>query len=70
MKHPVQSRTVWLNTLIVVTGVSSYLAGNEVIVNYPRAVATLLIIQGLSNIALRFITKTGLDYGKRTENPA
>lgn len=59
-KHPKQSKTLWLNSLIVITGVSSYLAGNEVIVNYPRAVATLLIIQGIANIALRFVTVTGI----------
>lgn len=49
---------MWLNMLTVAVGVCGYLAGNEVIMDYPHAVAALVIAQGVLNIALRFVTST------------
>jgi hypothetical protein len=56
-KPLLKSKTMWINMLVVATGVCGYLAGNEIITDYPHAVATLIVLQGLLNIALRFVTK-------------
>ena len=56
-KSPLKSKTMWANMLLVATGVSGYLAGNDIIMQYPRAVAAFIVLQGLLNIALRIVTK-------------
>lgn len=48
---------MWANMLLVATGVSGYLAGNDIIMQYPHAVAAFIVLQGLLNIALRIVTK-------------
>lgn len=56
MKPVLKSKTVWVNMITVAVGICGYLAGNEVIIQYPHAVASLVVAQGLLNIALRFVT--------------
>lgn len=57
MKSCLKSKTMWANAATVAVGVCGYLAGNEIIMDYPHAVAGLIVAQGLLNIALRFVTK-------------
>ena len=59
-KSPLKSKTMWANIILVATGVSGYLAGNEIITQYPHAVAAFIVIQGLLNIVLRVVTKAPL----------
>jgi hypothetical protein len=56
MKSPVASKTLWLNGIILIAGVIGFIAGHEVIVDYPQAAAAMLAIQGALNIVLRFMT--------------
>jgi nitrate reductase gamma subunit len=55
-KPVIKSRTIWINCITVAVGICGFLAGHEVIMEYPNAVAALVVAQGLLNIALRFIT--------------
>lgn len=57
MKAIWKSKTVWANATTVAVGVCGYLAGNDVIMQWPHAVAILIVAQGLLNIFLRIITK-------------
>jgi hypothetical protein len=52
-----KSRTFWANATTVSVGLCGFLAGNEVIMQHPHAVAVLIVAQGLLNILLRFVTK-------------
>ena len=56
MKSPVKSRTLWLNAVILIAGVAGFIAGHDVIVDYPQAAAALIAVQGALNIVLRFLT--------------
>lgn len=50
-----KSKTVIVNSLTVVVGVLGYLAGHEVIAQYPEVVAGLISAVGVVNLALRFL---------------
>lgn len=51
-----QSRTVWVNAVTVMVGTVGFMAGHEVIQDYPSAVAALVALQGGLNVLLRFVT--------------
>lgn len=55
-KSVLASRTVWLNLLILAAGVVGFVAGHEVIAEYPQVVAILAAVQGGLNIILRLVT--------------
>lgn len=55
-KSVLTSRTVWLNLLILAAGVVGFVAGHEVIAEYPQVVAILAAVQGGLNIVLRLVT--------------
>lgn len=55
-KSVLTSRTVWLNLLILAAGVVGFVAGHEVIAEYPQVVAILAAVQGGLNIILRLVT--------------
>ena len=52
-----KSKTIIVNTLVVVAGTMTYLSGNEVIAQNPDIVAALVTAIGVINVALRFVTK-------------
>ncbi len=56
MKKWYQSKTVWVNVVAVLVGTVGYMAGNNVIQDYPSVVATLVALQGGLNVLLRFVT--------------
>lgn len=51
-----KSKTIVVNSLLVLGGVLGYLAGHEVIVAHPDWVAALVAISGVVNVILRFLT--------------
>jgi hypothetical protein len=55
-KSILKSKTFWANALVVVAGVATFLAGHEVIANYPAVVSILTVVVGGLNVALRFVT--------------
>ena len=55
-KKTVTSRTIWLNALIIASGVATYLQGHELIVEYPAVVSILAVVAGGIGVALRFLT--------------
>lgn len=56
MKKWWQSKMIWVNALTVLVGVVGYVAGHNVIREYPELVAVLVAIQGGINVVLRFVT--------------
>jgi len=54
------SRTVWLNVATVVAGAAP-LVGNFVGLVSPLTYAILMTAVGIGNIALRFLTDTGIE---------
>lgn len=56
MKKWYLSKMVWVNGLTLVVGVIGYLAGSDVIAQYPAILAALVAVQGAVNVALRFFT--------------
>lgn len=55
-----KSKTVIVNTLVVVAGTLTYWSGNEVIAQNPDVVAAMVTALGVINVALRFVTKIPL----------
>ena len=55
-KSALKSRTLWANMLVLAAGVVGYVAGHEVIADYPQVVAILGAVVGGLNIVLRFVT--------------
>ena len=51
-----KSKTVIVNTLMVLAGTLGYLAGNEVIAANPEWVAALVAVAGVVNVVLRLVT--------------
>ena len=51
-----ESKTFWVNFLTTAAGVITYLAGEAWIKEIPGGEATLLVVLGVVNVALRFIT--------------
>lgn len=56
MKKWWKSKMVWVNALTVLVGVVGYVAGHEVIKEYPETIAILVAVQGGINVILRFLT--------------
>ena len=56
MKKWYLSKMVWVNTLTLLVGVVGYLAGSDIIAQYPTILAALVAAQGAINVALRFVT--------------
>jgi hypothetical protein len=55
-KKLTQSKTFWVNALILAAGITGFVAGHEVIADYPQVVAIMAAVQGAVNIVLRLIT--------------
>jgi hypothetical protein len=55
-KSPLASRTVWFNILTLVAGVAAYVAGSDVMAEYPAVVPVFAAVAGAVNIVLRFLT--------------
>lgn len=56
MKKWYLSKMVWVNALTLLVGVVGYLAGSDIIAQYPAVLAALVAVQGAVNVALRFVT--------------
>ena len=55
-KSPWLSKTIWANALTILTSVLLLVAGNDFVQSYPKAVSFLLLLVGIINVVLRFIT--------------
>jgi len=55
-KSFVQSRTIWVNMLVLAAGIAGFVAGHDVITEYPQVIAILGAVQGAINIVLRLVT--------------
>lgn len=53
-KSIIASKTIWVNTLILIGTGAGWMAGS--LSSYPEVVAGLVIAQALVNIILRFVT--------------
>lgn len=51
-----KSKTIIVNSLVVVAGTLTYWSGNEVIAQNPDVVAAMVTAIGVINVALRFVT--------------
>jgi hypothetical protein len=47
---------MWLNLIVLAAGITGYVAGHDVIADYPQVVAILAAVQGGLNIVLRLFT--------------
>ena len=56
MKKKIQSKTLWINGLMLCAGVLGYLVGDELIKDNATLLALLIAIQGGVNVILRFVT--------------
>ena len=56
MKKWYLSKMVWVNALTLLVGLVGYLAGSDIIAQYPAILAALVAVQGAVNVALRFVT--------------
>ena len=56
MKKWYLSKMVWVNALTLIVGIVGYLAGSDIIAQYPAILAALVAVQGAVNVALRFVT--------------
>jgi len=50
------SKTFWVNMLVLGAGVVGYVAGHDIIAEYPAIMAAMVAVQGAVNVALRFVT--------------
>jgi len=55
-KSALKSKTLWVNMLVLAAGVAGFVAGHEVIAEYPQVIAILGAVQGAVNIVLRLVT--------------
>lgn len=55
-KPALASRTLWVNMLVLAAGVAGFIAGHDVIVDYPAVVSVFVAVQGAANIVLRLVT--------------
>lgn len=55
-KKITQSKTFWLNALMVAAGTATFLVGHEVVAQYPVVVSILTVVAGGLNVALRYMT--------------
>ncbi len=51
-----KSKTIIVNALTVVVGTLGYWAGHDVIAQYPEAIAVMVSVIGVLNVALRLVT--------------
>jgi hypothetical protein len=51
-----KSKTVIVNTMLVVAGTLSFWSGHDVIVQHPDLAAGLVAATGVVNVILRFVT--------------
>ena len=56
MKSALSSKMIWVNILTLIVGTVGYVAGHDVMSQYPQVVAALVAAQGAINVALRFFT--------------
>lgn len=56
MKSLFASKTFWVNALTAVVGVVGYIAGSDLIAQYPDVAAILATVVGGLNVVLRLIT--------------
>lgn len=56
MKKWFQSKTVWVNGLMLLAGSIAYLVGQDLIQNQEGLLAMLIAVQGGVNVILRFVT--------------
>lgn len=56
MKHPVESKTLWVAFLTAAAGLIGALQGSEWIAAHPQLVAVLAVVLGGVNFALRLVT--------------
>lgn len=61
LKKLAKSKLAIANTLTVLIGVLGYLAGHEVIVEYPQLVAGLLAASGVLNVIARLFGSAPAD---------
>jgi len=60
MKKPLQSKTVWVNMLVVAAAALAGVMNVEFVVNNPAVVASLGAAVGIVNIVLRLFTSEPL----------
>ena len=60
MKNLVQSRMIWINAATLAVGIIGYLVGQDLIADNASAVAILVAVQGVINIALRLVTNKAI----------
>lgn len=51
-----KSKTVWVNALMLAAGIAGFIAGHDVIADYPQVIAIAGAVQGAVNIVLRLVT--------------
>lgn len=51
-----RSKTFWTNAIVLAASVTAFIAGHEVIADYPQVVAVMGAVAGALNIVLRLIT--------------
>jgi hypothetical protein len=54
------SKTFWVNALTLCVGVVGFIAGHDVIAEYPAVMAIMVAAQGAVNVALRWVTWQGI----------
>jgi hypothetical protein len=50
------SRMFWVNAITVAVATAGFVAGHDVIAQYPQVVAGIAVAQGALNIVLRLLT--------------
>jgi len=56
MKKMWQSKTIWVNTLMLCAGVVGYLVSDDLIKDNESLLALLVAVQGGVNVILRYVT--------------
>ena len=51
-----QSKTIWVNAITAATATLTVLAGQQIVVEHPRASAAIVAALGALNIGLRLVT--------------
>ena len=60
-KHPLRSKTCWLNGLTFLAAAVALLAGSDLVAEHPRIVSALVLAGALLNLGLRFVTDQAID---------
>jgi len=60
MKNFYQSKTFWVNGLMLLAGTLGYWANHDILQNQEQLLATIVALQSAVNIVLRFMTTTGI----------